>query len=41
MRNFSLSAPNVATVGYDTAYMANLSGVQIFYPTSILYVDGI
>ena len=36
-----MSAPNVANVCYDTAYMANLSEVQIFYPTSILYVDGI
>ena len=32
---------NVANVCYDTAYMANLSEVQLFYPTSILYVDGI
>ena len=36
-----MSAPNVANVCYDTAYMANLSEVQLFYPTSILYVDGI
>lgn len=36
-----MSAPNVANVCYDTAYMANISEVQIFYPTSILYVDGI
>ena len=36
-----MSAPNVANVCYDTAYMANLSEVQIFYPTSMLYVDGI
>lgn len=33
--------PNVANVCYDTAYMANISEVQIFYPTSIRYVDGI
>ena len=36
-----MSAPNVANVCYDTAYMANLSEVQILYPTSILYADGI
>lgn len=36
-----MSQPNVANVCYDTAYMANLSEVQLFYPTSILYVDGI
>lgn len=36
-----MSAPNVANVCYDTAYMANISQVQIFYPTSIRYVDGI
>lgn len=36
-----MSAPNVANVCYDTAYMANISEVQLFYPTSMLYVDGI
>ena len=36
-----MSQPNVANVCYDTAYMANISEVQLFYPTSILYVDGI
>ena len=36
-----MSAPNVANVCYDTAYMANISEVQLFYPTSILYVDGV
>ena len=36
-----MSQPNVANVCYDTAYMANVSEVQIFYPTSIRYVDGI
>ena len=36
-----MSQPNVANVCYDTAYMANLSEVQLFYPTSIRYVDGI
>lgn len=36
-----MTAPNVTNVCYDTAYMANISEVQLFYPTSILYVDGI
>lgn len=36
-----MSAPVVTSVCYDTAYMANLSEVQVFYPTSIRYVDGI
>lgn len=36
-----MSQPNVANVCYDTAYMANISEVQIFYPTSIAYYDGI
>ena len=39
--NRIMSQPNVANVCYDTAYMANISEVQIFYPTSIRYVDGI
>ena len=36
-----MSQPNVANVCYDTAYMANISEVQMFYPTSILYMDKI
>lgn len=36
-----MSASNVANICYDTAYMANISEVQLFYPTSMLYVDGI
>ena len=36
-----MSAPNVANVCYDTAYMANLSEVQILYPQTITYWDGI
>lgn len=36
-----MSQPNVANVCYDTAYMANVSEVQLFYPTSILYMDKI
>ena len=39
--NRIMSQPNVANVCYDTAYMANLSEVQVFYPTSIRYTDGI
>jgi hypothetical protein len=36
-----MSAPNVANVCYDTAYMANLSEVQVMYPQTIQYYDGI
>ena len=36
-----MSAPNVANVCYDTAYMANISEVEIFYPQTITYWDGI
>lgn len=36
-----MSAPNVAHVCYDTAYMANISEVQVFYPTTLTYWDGI
>lgn len=36
-----MSAPNVANVCYDTAYMANVSEVQFFYPSAALYVDKI
>ena len=36
-----MSAPNVANVCYDTAYMANLSELEIFYPTTITYWDQI
>ena len=36
-----MTGPNVANVCYDSAYMANISEVELFYPTSILYVDGI
>ena len=39
--NRIMSQPNVANVCYDTAYMANISEVQLFYPTSLRYVDGI
>lgn len=36
-----MSAPNVANVCYDTAYMANVSEVQLLYPQTITYWDGI
>lgn len=36
-----MSAPNVTNVCYDTAYMANLSEVQVMYPQTITYWDGI
>lgn len=36
-----MSAPNVANVCYDTAYMANISEVQAFYPQTITYWDGV
>ena len=36
-----MSAPNVANVCYDTAYMANVSEVQVLYPQTITYWDGV
>ena len=36
-----MSGPNVAEVCYDTAYMANISQVQVLYPQTIAYYDGI
>ena len=36
-----MSAPNVANVCYDTAYMANISEVQVLYPQTIGYFDHI
>ena len=36
-----MSAPNVANVCYDTAYMANVSETQVLYPQTITYWDGI
>ena len=36
-----MSQPNATNVCYDTAYMANLTEVQIYYPQTFLYVDGI
>lgn len=36
-----MTSPNAAEVCYDTAYMANISQVQLFYPQTVYYVDGI
>lgn len=36
-----MSSPNVTNVCYDTAYMANISQVQVLYPQCIAYYDGI
>lgn len=36
-----MTQPNAANVCYDSAYMANLSEVEIFYPQTIRYLDGI
>ena len=36
-----MTQPNATSVCYDTAYMANLTEVQIYYPQTFLYVDGI
>lgn len=36
-----MTAPNAAEVCYDTAYMANVSEVQVFYPQCMMYFDGI
>lgn len=39
--NRAMTSPNTENVCYDTAYMANVSEVQIFYDQSMMYVDGI
>ncbi len=36
-----MTSPNAAEVCYDTAYMANVSEVQVFYPQCIRYFDGV
>lgn len=36
-----MTSPNAGEVCYDTAYMANISEVQLFYPQTVHYVDGI
>lgn len=37
----ALTQPNAAEFCYDTAYAANLSEVEIFYPQTMAYFDGI
>ena len=39
--NRIMSSPNVTNVCYGTAYMANISQVQVLYPQCIAYYDGI
>ena len=36
-----MTQPNTENVCYDTAYMANLSEVQMYYENIMRYVDGI
>ena len=36
-----MTTPNAAEACYDTSYMANLSEVEVFYPQTIAYYDGI
>lgn len=37
----AMTQPSATNFCYDTAYAANLTEVQIFYPQTMLYVDGI
>lgn len=37
----AMTQPNTANFCYDTAYAANISEVQVFYPQTIGYFDGI
>lgn len=39
--NRVMTSPSAANACYDTAYMANLSEVEVFYPQTIAYYDGI
>lgn len=39
--NRAMTQPNATNVCYDTAYLANLSEVQMFYENIMRYVDGI
>lgn len=39
--NRVMSQPNVSGFCYDTAYAANLSEVELFYPQTMMYFDGI
>ena len=37
----AMTTPNTQDFCYDTAYVANVSEVEIFYSQTIAYVDGI
>ena len=37
----AMTQPNATNFCYDTAYAANISEVQVFYPNTIAYFDGI
>ncbi len=39
--NRVMSQPNVPNFCYDTAYAANISEVELFYPQTMMYFDGI
>lgn len=39
--NRNMTAPNPTNFCYDTAYSANISEVEVFYPQTITYWDGI
>lgn len=39
--NRAMTSADTSNVCYDTAYMANLSEVQMFYEETITYIDGI
>lgn len=39
--NRAMTQPNATSLCYDTAYLANLSEVQMFYENIMRYVDGI
>lgn len=39
--NRVMSQPNATNACYDTTYMANVSEVQMFYPNTVTYWDGI
>lgn len=36
-----MTSPNTEKVCYDTAYMANVTEVEVIYPQTMLYMDGI
>ena len=37
----AMTQPNAENVCYDTAFMANISEVQMYYENIMRYVDGI